>query len=397
MRLQSCFWASVASLALCASAYAQAPSSVGAFNGLSTDLSSLSRLSNAETRSISPENRTGEKGKGALATEGYGKDAARELGVGWKVSPAVFIKAHTTYTVAEINGSGAIQQIWFTPAPIDKTRLFILRMYWDDEKEPSVEVPLCDFFGCGWQKYCQINSLAICVNPGSAFNSYWNMPFRKKAKITLENIDDRDMVLFYQVNYTLTDVPDDAAYFHAQFRRTKKLAVKNVHTILDGVTGRGQYVGTYMAWETRSPGWWGEGEIKFYFDGDKESPTICGTGTEDYFCGSYCFIHPETGKYATYSTPYAGMPQVLPPAIIDTPGQRYGLYRWHITDPVRFKTDMKVTMQALGWKNNGAYLSLEDDVASVAYWYQTEPHGKFPALPGKADLIIEPQKLKPAQ
>ena len=120
-------------------------------------------------------------------------------------------------------------------------------------------MPLGDFFACGWGKYCQINSLPVCVNPGSAFNCYWTMPFRKKAKITLENLDDKDMTLYYQVNYTLTDVPDDAAYFHAQFRRVNKLPAKTVYTILDGVHGRGQYVGTYLAWEVRSPGLVGRG------------------------------------------------------------------------------------------------------------------------------------------
>jgi hypothetical protein len=233
-----------------------------------------------------------------------------------------------------------------------------------------------------------VNSLAVCVSPGSAFNCYWNMPFRKKAKITLENLDEKDMILFYQVNYTLTDVPDDAAHFHAQFRRANKLPAKSVHTLLDGVRGRGQYVGTYMAWEARSPGWWGEGEVKFYLDGDQEFPTICGTGTEDYFCGSYCFKNPDSGLYETFSTPYAGMPQVLPPDVADLPGQRFGLYRWHIADPIRFEKDLKVTMQALGWKPNGAYLPLEDDIASVAYWYQTLPTAPFPTLPDKDYLEI---------
>jgi hypothetical protein len=129
----------------------------------------------------------------------------------------------------------------------------------------------------------------VCVNPGSAFNCYWQMPFRKKAKITLENMDAKGMTLYYQVNYTLTEVPKDAGYFHAQFRREAPLQQKGLYTILDGVEGQGQYVGTYLAWEVHSPGWWGEGEIKFFLDGDKEFPTICGTGTEDYFCGSYDF------------------------------------------------------------------------------------------------------------
>jgi hypothetical protein len=383
-------------------ALAQAPSSGRQFNGLNMNLGSLYRLSNAETRSISPENFTGEKGKAGMATEGTGKNCARDLGQGWKISPSVRIKAKSTFTMGEITGSGAIQQIWMTPAPIDKTRLFILRFYWDDETEPSIEVPMGDFFACGWGKYCQINSLPVCVNPGSAFNCYWNMPFRKKAKVTMENLDDRDMTLYYQINYTLTDVPADAAYLHAQFRRVHKLPVKTVYTILDGVQGRGQYVGTYMAWEVRSPGWWGEGEIKFFMDGDQEFPTIAGTGTEDYFCGSYNFENREKRLYQEFSTPYTGLAQVLPPDVAYLPGQRFGLYRWHIPDPVRFQKDLKVTIQALGWyaDRSGRYLPLEDDIASVAYWYQAEPHAKFPALPAKDALAIGPLKIvkpKPAE
>ena len=375
-----------------ACAIAQTPHSRPGFNGLDTNLGNLYRLSDAKTRSISPENFTGEKGKGGMSTDGPARQAARDLGQGWKVSPYVDIPGKNTFTLGEIEGSGAIQQIWMTPSPIDKTRSFILRFYWDGEEEPSVEVPMGDFFTCGWGKYCQINSLPVCVNPGSAFNCYWTMPFRRGAKITLENLDDERMRIFYQINYTLTDVPADAAYFHAQFRRVEKLKAKDVYTIVDGVRGRGHFVGTYMAWEARSPGWWGEGEIKFFMDGDREFPTICGTGTEDYFCGSYCFHDPETKLYRTYSTPYAGLPQVLPPDVVGKPGQRFGLYRWHIADPVRFEKDLKVTIQALGWMQDKSrrYLPLEDDIASVAYWYQTEPHAKFPPLPGVEQLKIKP-------
>ncbi len=361
-----------------------------AFNGLETSMSNLFRLSDAQSRSISAENFTGEKGKAAMATEGTGQQAARDLGQGWKVSPSVRIKAHTTFTLADIDGPGAIQQIWMTPAPLNKTRDNILRFYWDGEEQPSVEVPLGDFFACGWGKYAQVNSLAVCVNPGSAFNCYWTMPFRKKARVTMENRDDKDMTLYYQINYALAPVPDDAAYFHAQFRRVPNLPAKAVYTILDNVQGRGHYVGTYLAWEVRSPGWWGEGEIKFYLDGDRQFPTICGTGTEDYFCGSYNFENRETKKYQTFSTPYSGLAQVLPPDLTYVPGQRFGLYRWHITDPVRFQKDLKVTIQALGWQSGHRYLPLEDDIASVAYWYQTEPHAKFPALPDRDTMAVKP-------
>ncbi len=364
------------------------PSTAEPSCGLETNLSNLYRLSNSQWRSISPENFTGEKGKAGMATEGTGMHVGRELGQGWKISPSVSIQAGSTFNLAKIRGSGAIQQIWMTPAPLDKARLFILRFYWDDETIPSVEVPLGDFFACGWARYCQINSLAVCVNPGSGLNCYWTMPFRKTAKITLENLDDKDLVLYYQVNYALSEVPADAAYFHAQFRRVNRLPPKTVYTILDGISGRGHYVGTYMAWETRSPGWWGEGEIKFYLDGDRHFPTICGTGTEDYFGGAYNFENRETRRYQAFSTPYTGLVQVLPPDTIYAAGQRFGMYRWHIVDPVRFERDLRVTIQALGWGDK--YLLLEDDIASVAYWYQTEPHATFPALPVQDNLLIQP-------
>jgi hypothetical protein len=352
--------------------------------GLDNSLANLYRTSKAKTRSISPENFTGEKGKAGMATEGTGKNAARDLGQTWKVSPSVRIKAGATFTLGEIKGPGCIQQIWMTPT--GNWRHSILRFYWDNETEPSIECPVGDFFACGLGKYCQINSLAVCVNPGSAFNCYWPMPFRKHARITLENLDDKDMVLYYQVNYALTDVPRDAAYLHAQFRRENPLKSKGTYTILDGVVGEGQYVGTYLAWEVHSPGWWGEGEIKFFMDGDKDWPTICGTGTEDYFCGSYNFENRDTKKYQTFSTPYAGLAQVLPPDKIYEVGQRFGLYRWHIPDPIRFEKDLRVTIQALGWQEGGRYLQLQDDISSVAFWYQKEPHQKFPPLPERAGL-----------
>ncbi len=333
----------------------------------------------------------------AMSTNGPAKNAARDLGQGWKVSPFIFVPAKGTVTLGEIRGSGAIQQIWMTPAPLDKTRFNILRFYWDGETTPSVEVPLGDFFACGWGKYCQINSMPVCVNPGSAFNCYWVMPFRKGAKVTLENLDENPMRLYYQINYTLTDVPADTGTFHAQFRRVPQVGEKPEVTILDGIKGYGQYVGTYLAWEVRSPGWWGEGEIKFFMDGDKNFPTICGTGTEDYFCGSYNFENQETKKYQTFSTPYAGLAQVLPPDVAYQPGQRFGLYRWHVVDPVRFKQDLKVTIQTLGWMTDksGRYLPLKDDVASVAYWYQTEPHAPFPAFPPSEVLRVTPLQVAP--
>ncbi len=355
------------------------------FSGLNLNLGNLYRTSSAKTRSISPENFTGEKGKAGMSTNGPAAGAARDLGQGWKVSPFVVIKGKSTFTLAEIEGPGAIQQIWMTPT--GNWRYFIFRCYWDDETEPSVECPVGDFFASGWGSYSQVTSTPVCVNPGRAFNCYWQMPFHKKARITMENLEDKDTVLYYQINYTLTDVPKDAANFHAQFRRVNPLPYKGVYTILDGVKGVGQYVGTYLAWGVHNNGWWGEGEIKFFMDGDQEFPTICGTGTEDYFCGSYNFD--VNGKYQEFTTPYSGLSQVIRPDGAYNSQQRFGLYRWHIMDPIRFEQDLKVTIQALGWRDGGRYLPLQDDIASVAYWYQMEPHQKFPALPNKDGLEIK--------
>jgi len=359
------------------------------FDGLNLGLGNLSRLSPALTRSISPENLTGEKGKAGMSTNGPALNAARELGQGWKVSPYVRIKPKETLVMADVKGEGAIQQIWLTPA--GAWRFAIIRFYWDGETEPSIECPLGDFFACGWGRYAQISSLAVCVNPGSALNCYWEMPFRKSFKVTLENIAEEVFTVYYQINYALTQVPDDAAYFHAQFRRVNPLPAKSVYTLLDGVKGWGHYVGTYMAWGVNNNGWWGEGEIKFYLDGDTDFPTICGTGTEDYFCGSYDFDSKKadgTVQYTEHTTPYSGLAQVIRGDGHYDVQQRFGLYRWHIMDPIRFQKDLKVTIQALGWRSGGRYLPLQDDIASVAFWYQAEPHAPFPKLPDKDALEI---------
>ncbi len=356
------------------------------YHGLGTDLGSLSCLSRAKSRSISPENKDGAKGKGAMAQEGTGKECARDLGIGWKISPSIKIKAGELYEIANIEGPGAIKHIWMTPTGV--WRKTILRIYWEGSENPSVECPIGDFFASAYQDnhFAPVNSLAVCVNPGSAFNCYWEMPFRRHCRITVENMAEEDMILYYQIDYVLTEIPEECAYFHAQFRRVNPLPYKEVYTILDGVSGWGQYVGTYMAWGVNNTGWWGEGEIKFYLDGDQEYPTICGTGTEDYFCGSYNFD--VGGKYMEFSTAYAGMPKVIRPDGTYQSQQRFSLYRWHICDPIRFEQNIRVTIQALGWRSGGRYLPLQDDISSVAFWYQTLPFDKFPPLPDADGLEI---------
>ena len=358
------------------------------YHGMTNYMGNLYLLSGSVSRSISPENFTGAKGGGALCEleDGSAKWAARDLGKGWKVNPYIRVAPGETFEIANIQGPGAIQHIWMTPT--GKWRDTILRMYWDGQEAPSVECPVGDFFCCGWQEYLQISSLAVCVNPGSAFNCYWTMPFRQQCRITLENRGEEEVVYYYQIDYTLGEVPEDAAYFHAQFHRVNPLPYKEVYTILDGVQGKGHYVGTYMAWGVHNNGWWGEGEIKFYLDGDQESPSICGTGTEDYFCGSYNFEDPLThSRYVEFSTPYGGFYPVTQDGLYQSQ-KRFGAYRFHIADPIRFEESLRVTIQALGWRDGGRYLPLQDDIASVAFWYQTLPTASFPALPDRDFLEI---------
>ncbi|HPD13918.1 MAG TPA: DUF2961 domain-containing protein [Planctomycetota bacterium] len=338
---------------------------------LGLGLGTLPLLSEAETRSISAENPTGEKGGGAKE-DPHGQGPASMLGQGWKVRPCITLEPGQTVTLADIQGPGVLQHIWITVDP-KAYRDCLLRFAWDGEEAPSIEVPLGDFFCNGHALRYNVNSLPICVNPSGGFNCYFPMPFRRRARVTIENQRWEAIGgFFYQITYALQPVPDEAAYLHAQWRRSLTTREYPEHVLLDGVKGRGHYVGTFMAWTQLSNGWWGEGEIKFYMDGDGRFPTICGTGTEDYFCGAWGF----GGQ--TYSTPFLGYPLYSKPE-----GQvpRHGLYRWHILDPIRFKRDLKVTMQALGWWPGGKFQPLTDDIASVAYWYQAEPHAPFPAMP----------------
>ena len=362
-----------------------------------TDLRSLARLSGAQFRSISPENFDGAKGGGARAEAGTGAACAADLGVGWKVSPSVEIGGRTTFELAAIDGPGLITHLWLTTHQ-GNWRSLILRAYWDGADQPAIEVPLGDFFGQGWCEFAQLSSLPIAVNPHGGFNSYWPMPVPRHARLTLENRAPRTAVVYYQISYEIdvdfTTEMADTGYLHCQFRRSNPLAVGTLHPILDRVHGAGKYVGTYLAWGANHPGWWGEGEVKFYLDGDEEFPTICGTGTEDYFGGAWNFDVPGQG-YTTYSTPFLGLHQVIRPDGLYRSQQRFGMYRWHVLDPIHFSADLRVDIQALGWTSQRRYRPLHDDIASTAIFYLDRPSAPRPPLPDADDLEVGAEPMEP--
>lgn len=335
--------------------------------------SGMSLLTSGRSRAVSPENPAGAKGAGGAAIRGTGAAAARDLGTGWKISPSIEIPAGERVTLADIAGPGVIRHFWLTTHSAN-WRSLVLRATWDGAASAAVAVPVGDFFCQGWCEYAPVNSLPVAVNPNGGFNSYWEMPFRARAQIDLENVGHEPAVVYYQIDYELADVDVRAGYLHAQWRRSNPLPYRQVHTILDGVRGAGHYAGTYLAWGSNSSGWWGEGEVKFYIDGDEDYPTICGTGTEDYFGGAWNFDVPGQG-YTAYSTAYLGLPQILRPDGQYRSQQRFGMYRWHLPDPVRFAADIRVTVQALGWRSEGRYLPLQDDISSTAWWYGETPEG----------------------
>lgn len=349
-------------------------------------------LNDYKSRSISPENPTGEKGKGAMANPTL-DSAGAHLGKGWKSRPCVSIPAGETYVMADICGEGEIKNIW-AGGEIDQG--LVLRMYWDDASYPSVECPMPEFFLYGWSQpsdmkqdhwkrgpHYFINSALAAVNPNRGFNCFIPMPFHQRARITLQNRSSTEKVVYYQINYEERKISPKAGYFHAQFRISMPVTYQGVHTILDNISGDGVYIGTALyVGLNRAARWWGEGEFKFYLDGDTEYPTICTTGLEDYFGGA--FNWDTESSYTSYSSLYSGMQFQKPDGLYQIQ-QRFSMYRWHIADPIRFQKSCRITVQDLGWIKNDSgewshYLPREDDFLSVAYWYQQKPFTKFPAL-----------------
>lgn len=342
------------------------------------------------SRAINAENPTGEKGRGGTASS--------SLGVGRKGSPCLRdLQPGSVTTLADIHGCGVIRHIWITvdskttEADCFVLRDLVLRMTWDDQKDPAVEVPLGDFFCCGFAQECSVNSLPVVVAPSRGLNSYFSMPFCSHAKIELLSQHRNPIpAFFYQIDYCLyEELPGPVSYFHARWNRERITEKGRDYVILDGVKGSGMYVGTYLALQTLERYWWGEGEVKFFLDGDREFPTICGTGMEDYVGGSWSFARYENGRTLeqTYSTPFLGYPFYSKSDGLvknlyhndDCPPMR-GFYRFHIPDPIFFETDIRVTVQQIGVSHGGLF-ERQDDVSSVAYWYQDTGDGGYRPLP----------------
>ena len=347
------------------------------------------------------ENVYGEKGKGGMALVSdtpqeevlkigqpwINQKPSRELGQKWKVRPFTPIHAGGTITVMDAEGPGRVTNIWMT-LDSKKYRDVIIRMYWDGEKEPSVESPIGDFFCCGFSKPLNIMSIPINVNATGGLNCYFPMPFRKHAKITVENRSPENLNEFFDaISMDADTIGEDEAYFHAKFRRDNPLKYETDYLVIDGIEGKGHYVGTQVCWQQNNEGWWGEGEFKAFIDDDGEFPSYCGTGTEDYFGGAW-------GFFGNYSAPFLGYQDMMAAGVygekrpFNVVGNRHSMYRFHLMDPIRFNKNFKAVIQALGWRSEGRFLPLCDDIASVAYWYQNEPHAKFEPLGSRNALEV---------
>lgn len=331
---------------------------------------------------------------GGLSELAMAKDfrAARESSYDRTGGNADFrsIDPGATLTLAEIEGPAVITHIWFTIAAGDRyyPRLLTLRMYWDGEDDPSVEAPIGDFFAVGWGLDAPVESLPVAVSSnGRARNCYWPMPFRKSARITVTNDGTaRVGAFYYYIDYRKYEsLPADTLYFHAQYRQEIP-AVSGRDYLICEARGRGHYVGTVLSVHQNTPGWWGEGDDKFYIDG-ADQPQMVGTGSEDYFCDAW--------GIRRMANPFYGCP-VTEGFQADS---RHTCYRWHIPDPVPFTRSLRVTIEHRGaaFDENGKMVSgfaeRADDFSSVAFWYQQEPHYRFYSIPPGPERLPESDEV----
>ena len=325
-----------------------------------------------ESRSISFENITGAKGQGGKA--------ASNLGVGRKGAPNRTIAPNETVTLCDVNGPGTIRHIWMTSGQAPKTLLgMVVRAYWEGQQSPSIETPMGNFFGIshGQIKKQAYQSAVHAVNPAAGMSIYLPMPFQKKARITITNESNEPQVLFYSIDYTIgDDHQESVGRLHVLYRRENPTSLKQDFEILPHRTGMGRYLGCVLGIRTLEPEWWGEGEVKVYLDGDKEFPTIVGTGTEDYIGQSWglqdvTYLYGGTNLYSGEGVP------THKDALIS-------IYRWHIQDPIYWKKDVRITIQQIGCC---PYFERQDDWTATTFWYEPIPSAPLPQLPSYEERV----------
>ena len=310
-----------------------------------------------ESRSISFENPTGARGEGGKA--------ASNLGVGRKGSPARTLKPGDVVQLCDIRGPGTIRHIWITtssdPAIL---RSVVLRAWWDDQAHPSIECPLGDFMGFAHGKVMSYQSAVHSVGEKAGMSFWLPMPFAKRARWEVANEGGKELPFFYQIDYTIKDRhPRDVGRLHVLFRRENPTTLKEDFELLPARTGKGRFIGSIIGIRALEGNWWGEGEIKVYLDGDREFPTICGTGSEDYV-GLSWGIQQTPFRYNGCSLNQNGF---------------VSMYRWHLPDPIYWGKEVRIAIQQIGWKD-GLY-ERKDDWSCATFWYEPIPSAALPPLP----------------
>ncbi|MHB1001188.1 MAG: glycoside hydrolase family 172 protein [Armatimonadota bacterium] len=362
-----------------------------------------------ETRWFTFENTKGEKGRGGKSNFGR------------KGSPCTMIQPGETLVLADIKGSGTIRRMWSTLWQRDPEAIRSLKieMFWDGAKTPAVQVPFGDFFFHSMGNMATFENACFSSPEGRSFNCFTPMPFKKGAKIQVTNESDKANGIYYEVNATLGDKHNDnMLYFHSYWRRENMTTLRQDMTILPSIEGRGRFLGCNIGVRLHpfmTNFWWGEGEVKAYLDGDKDNPTLCGTGTEDYIGSGY--------GQGLFSNMYQGNQLVINSKTEPKIPVAYGFYRLHVPDPIYFHKDARVTIQVMGGPsyqqmldsmdkdpslrfmkagdgsqyytreelekdpNHAWVMERIDDYCATAYWYMDKPENKLPPIMAQQDRI----------
>lgn len=320
-----------------------------------------------QSRSISFENPTGAPGQGGKA--------ASKLGVGRKGSPCRAIQPGETVGLCYIEGPGMIRHFWMTTSNVSKSlRAIVVRAYWEGQAHPSIECPLGDFMGFAHGRCTPYQSAVHSISSSRGVNLWLPMPFTERARITFSNEGAEPVILFYQIDYTLGDIHShDVGRLHCLFRRENPTTPQQDFELLPQRQGSGRFIGSVVGVHSLTAGWWGEGEIKMYFDGDKDFPSYCGTGTEDYAGQGWGFT-PSSYLYNGCS-------------LCDN--NFYSFYRWYLPDPIYWRRDGRIAFQQIGYKKGSGLVNRSDDWSCATFWYEPAPSAPLPPMPGVAERTAD--------